>query len=375
MMLEFNATRLKDARLLRGLSQIELADLLGVTKQAISQYENGIVTPKSDITFKMSEVLNIPLAYFSMPDSNMIKTPIFFRSRKTSRVKTLETYEVYIKWVVDIYSYISKYITLPPFKLVSKCQERYSVDDIINIAKEVRQNWGLGNGPISNLTLLLENNGFIVAKTPLRAEKVDACSLFFTETGGGKNRPMIFLTSSTSAVRSRRDLAHELGHQVLHSWMDKEAFDANKEDIEKEAEIFASCFLMPPDAMAREVFSVTSAESLLYLKRRWGVSAQSIMYHLHDLGLIKTAHFEKLKSDVYRRRWRMNEPYDDEIKQEHPELVKDAISLLASAGVRTPADISDDLSFPVKDLSELCGLPETFFDKVSIRKPMLQIVK
>ena len=83
MTLEFNATRLKDARLLRGLSQIELADLLGVTKQAISQYENGIVTPKSDITFKMSEVLNIPLAYFSMPDSNMIKTPIFFRSRKT----------------------------------------------------------------------------------------------------------------------------------------------------------------------------------------------------------------------------------------------------------------------------------------------------
>ena len=28
MTLEFNATRLKDARLLRGLSQIELADLL-----------------------------------------------------------------------------------------------------------------------------------------------------------------------------------------------------------------------------------------------------------------------------------------------------------------------------------------------------------
>lgn len=46
---------------------------------------------------------------------------------------------------------------------------------------------------------------------------------------------MIFLTSSTSAVRSRRDVSHELGHQVLHSWMTKEDFEENKEVIEKEA--------------------------------------------------------------------------------------------------------------------------------------------
>jgi Zn-dependent peptidase ImmA (M78 family) len=46
---------------------------------------------------------------------------------------------------------------------------------------------------------------------------------------------MIFLTSSTSAVRSRRDESHELGHQVLHSWMTKEDFEENKEVIEKEA--------------------------------------------------------------------------------------------------------------------------------------------
>ena len=375
MSLTFNATRLKDARLLRGLTQPDLADLIGVTKQAISQYENGIVVPRGDIVINMAESLGMPLAYFSMEESNAIKTPIFFRSRKTSRKKTLEKYKVYINWVIDIYIYISNLITLPRVKLLRKCQERYSLDEIIVIAKELRQFWGLGNGPISNLTLLLENNGFIIAKTPLQANKVDACSLYFTSNDSSKNRPMIFLTSSTTAVRSRRDLAHELGHQVLHSWMDQETFEANKDNIEAEADLFASCFLMPPDAMERESFSVTSADSLLYLKRRWGTSAQSIMYHLYTLGVLKSSLFENLKANIYGRRWRNSEPFDNEIKHEFPELIKDALQLLVKANVRKPREISDELSFPIKDLAELCGLSEGFFHYSKQEKPMLRIIK
>lgn len=375
MSLKFNATRLKDARLLRELTQPELADLIGVTKQAISQYENGVVVPRGDIIIDMAESLNMPLSYFSMEESNNIKTPIFFRSRKTSRKKTREKYTVYIHWVIDIYTYINNLLTLPKVNILRKCQEYYSLDEIIMIANELRQHWGLGNGPISNLTLLLENNGFVIAKTPLKADKVDACSLYFTNIDSNKNRPMIFLTSSTSAVRSRRDLAHELGHQVLHSWMDKETFDANQANIEAEADLFASCFLMPPDAMKRESFSVTSTDSLLYLKRRWGTSAQSILYHMYTLGILKESLFENLKANIYSRRWRNSEPYDNEIKQEFPELIKDAIKLLVKADIRKPAQISDELSFPTKDLAELCGLSETFFIDNKPPKPMLRLIK
>ena len=157
MSLKFNATRLKDARLLRELTQPELADLIGVTKQAISQYENGVVVPRGDIIIDMAESLNMPLSYFSMEESNNIKTPIFFRSRKTSRKKTREKYTVYIHWVIDIYTYINNLLTLPKVNVLRKCQEYYSLDEIIMIANELRQHWGLGNGPISNLTLLLRS--------------------------------------------------------------------------------------------------------------------------------------------------------------------------------------------------------------------------
>lgn len=375
MTLKFNAARLKEARLLRGLTQTELADMVGITKQAVSQYENGIVTPRGNVEIDMAQVLGMPLAYFSMPDSDSIRTPIFFRSRKTTTNKKTIPYKVYINWTVDIYNYIANLVKLPKVNMINKCQEQYSLDDIIVITKELRKSWGLGSGPISNLTLLMENNGFIIAKTPLKADKVDACSLYFTNNQTEKNRPMVFLTSSTSSVRSRRDLAHELGHQVLHSWMSEDEFEQNKARIEEEAELFASCFLMPCDAMEREAFSVTSLDSLLYMKRRWGTSAQSILYHLHNLGLIPNISFENLRGNIYSRKWRKHEPFDNDIAQERPELIKDAISLVVEAGLKSPREIQEELSFPVKDLAELCGLPKDFFDNVNLEKPILRIIK
>ena len=41
----FNGQRLRQARLYNGLSINDLAEILGVTKQAISQYETQNVTP------------------------------------------------------------------------------------------------------------------------------------------------------------------------------------------------------------------------------------------------------------------------------------------------------------------------------------------
>ena len=78
MELILRAERLKEGRILRGLSQSELATNLGVTKQAISQYENGIIVPKSDILSRIINELDMPISYFSKPDNIKILTPIFF---------------------------------------------------------------------------------------------------------------------------------------------------------------------------------------------------------------------------------------------------------------------------------------------------------
>lgn len=371
---EFNCNRLKEARILRGFSQTDMADKIGVTKQCISQYENGIITPRGDALFEIAQILDMPIQYFGMASMDNANTPIFFRSGKTAKKKMRDVFKVYINWTGELYLYISQYINLPELNMPKKTQEAYAFEEINNIAQELRSYWKIGNGPISNLTLLLENNGFIISKTPLSGELVEACSQFYTNTNTELNRPMLFLTSSKSAVRSRRDLAHELGHQILHSWRGIEGFEQYNDSLEKEAEIFASCFLMPSSAMEREVFSVTSLESLLQLKKRWGTSAQSILYHLHNLGLVSDIKFEKLKRSIYVHRWKKCEPFDEKIPHEEPSVFREAITMLVEAGVKTTHEIQNDMPFPVEDLSRLCGVSPMFFSKPEETRAKLRLV-
>lgn len=53
------ASRLKQAREQAGLTQQAFADKLGVTKNSISNYENGVSSPKWAILLKIFDVLHV----------------------------------------------------------------------------------------------------------------------------------------------------------------------------------------------------------------------------------------------------------------------------------------------------------------------------
>ena len=53
------ASRLKQARENAGLTQLELAKKLGVTKSAIGNYENGVSSPKDIVLLQIFDVLNV----------------------------------------------------------------------------------------------------------------------------------------------------------------------------------------------------------------------------------------------------------------------------------------------------------------------------
>jgi Zn-dependent peptidase ImmA (M78 family)/DNA-binding XRE family transcriptional regulator len=372
----FLPERIRQARMIRGITQSNLADLLGVSTQAISQYELGSNNPKPEILDKMCKILDLSWNYFitPMPATDITDNPVFFRKNRTTTKKNKEAFEGIIQWVEEIYYYLQEYINFPPVKLMTKDSEGYSFDDIQKIAKEVRYSWGLGLGPISNITLLLENKGFIIAKIPVGIKSVDACSKLYIRNN--IKRPIIFLTEDKSAVRSRRDIAHELGHHVLHSWVDKKYF-TNKENmtrIEQEAEWFASAFLMPAETMEREAIFI-NIERLLLLKQRWGVSAQSLLYHIYDLNLINESKFNSLKQSMYKRKWRINEPLDDVIKHEEPSMLKAAIELILDK-VATPSTLLEKIPFPRDFIEKLCGLEEgTLIDKNIITIPNLKLIK
>ncbi len=57
-------TKLKETRLQRGLTQEQLADILGTSKQVISRYENGQRSPKLSIAIQYAEKLGLAKNYF-----------------------------------------------------------------------------------------------------------------------------------------------------------------------------------------------------------------------------------------------------------------------------------------------------------------------
>ena len=64
-------SRIKELREDKNISRSKLADLLGVTVGAISNYENEISSPKEPILFKIMEVLNCDANYLFQDAVNM----------------------------------------------------------------------------------------------------------------------------------------------------------------------------------------------------------------------------------------------------------------------------------------------------------------
>lgn len=56
--------RLREARIVRGMSQTDLGDALGITFQQIQKYEKGLNRIGSGRLFKISRILQLPVTYF-----------------------------------------------------------------------------------------------------------------------------------------------------------------------------------------------------------------------------------------------------------------------------------------------------------------------
>lgn len=54
--------QIKAARKAKGVSQEELAVRLGVVRQTVSKWENGMSVPDADVLIKIAELLDVPVS-------------------------------------------------------------------------------------------------------------------------------------------------------------------------------------------------------------------------------------------------------------------------------------------------------------------------
>ena len=266
-------------------------------------------------------------------------------------------------WLKSITSYLQRFVRLPTPKIpqLDVPNELSEIDSqvIAEVANSTREHWGLGSGPISDVMLLMENNGVIVSKSTFETNRMDG----YSGIDGDSNIPFVITAyDKWSAVRSRYDLAHELGHLVLHQHLPANLSGNPKNTgiLERQAYEFAGAFLLPEESFARDI-RVVDLDALKVLKGKWLVSISAMLYRVADLGWIAKEDSRRLWINYSRRKWRTNEPLDEILPIERPRLLRRAFELIVKEGIREPRRIVDEVCLSPLDICELACLEPEFF--------------
>lgn len=283
---------------------------------------------------------------------------VFFRSKKTVRVKALNAAREKIEIFREIHDYLEEYVDFPKLNLPKIAYEDDGIDPIDNdqieqYAQTLRFYWELGNKPIDNLINIVQKNGIMVSKMQLRMSKLDAFSVWFD------NKPFIFLSSDKDTnARIRFDLAHELGHLLMHAdyYSEEDMKDsAICDKLENEADRFAGAFLLPKDSFSKDVFS-TSIDHFVQLKAKWKASIGSMIYRCDTLGLLSSNQIKYLKDQMTTRVYWRREPLDKEMPVEKPFAHKQAIMLLLNNNIVTPGQLVEETGCSAEELEQYCFL-------------------
>ncbi|MBS7529432.1 ImmA/IrrE family metallo-endopeptidase [Hazenella sp. IB182353] len=370
----FEPKRLREAREACGKTITDLAELIGTTHQCISRYENGKTVPKPDKVRELSRILGFPYTFFFKPKKIDGEETIYFRSFATATKKSKKIHEIRNRWIQEIHVYLEHILEFPSVDIPkfgrgpSYTPTRFR--EIDQVAALVRRHWGLGEGPISNMLLLLEKKGAIVSRSDFDDDvKIDACSYW-----GNNDRPYILLGSDnrgvsrsknhkSSAVRSRFDLAHELGHLVLHADLKPSELGDKKNHkvIEKEANRFASAFLLPSSTFGMEVFN--NIDHLIELKKRWKVSISAMAYRAKNLELFTDDQYIYLMKKMNKEKILYEEPLDDELPFEQPQVLSQSIEMILEHNVKSAKQLIEEIGFPIHILEKLVNAePGTFIE-------------
>jgi Zn-dependent peptidase ImmA (M78 family)/transcriptional regulator with XRE-family HTH domain len=342
----FHPERLELARQAAGLRKNELADRVGVTPAAISQFEHGRANPSAATLAKLALALGMPVDYFARDDRPLRPAnaaAAFFRSLRSTRQRDRTLAAARAMFVWEVVRLLERHIELPdpsvPELPVPPDADRETIEEA---AAAVRAAWQLPPGPVAHMVRLLETHGAVVVRLRGLGRDVDAFSCL-------QGRPIVVLwREKEDKARARFAVAHELGHLVLHS----EAESGNKL-LEAQADAFASAFLMPRDYIYGQLPRRIDFRRLLELKLRWGVSLSALLYRARTLGVIGDSAYRRAMARMSSEGWRRDEP-GDLGAAETPTMLPHALELLRERGV-TLTTLAAEARLPVAVVAEIVG--------------------
>jgi Zn-dependent peptidase ImmA (M78 family)/DNA-binding XRE family transcriptional regulator len=333
----FNPRRLSLARMRRRLTAKALAEKAGLAVDTISRLENGDNAPDETTVAKLVRALGFPTQFFYDQDPEDIDTgAVSFRSFSKMSARERDAAISAGSLGLQLGGWIEERFNLPKPTLLDLSYET----DPEAAAHSLRQFWGLGEKPIGNLLALLETKGVRVFSLSENTASVNAFSFWRDD------KPFVFLNNFKTAESSIFDAAHELGHLVMHKHGDPK----ETRSTEREANSFASAFLMPAKDIKARIPRRITVETILQAKMRWRVSAMAMAYRLNSLRLLSDWQYKSICIHLGRLGYRAGEPTG--IDRETSVIWRKVLSQLW-AEKTTKNDIAADLHLPLDELEGL----------------------
>lgn len=361
----FNPSRLSIARMRRQLSKKDLATAISVTPVTITRLEHGLNEPENHTIDEIVKKLKFPREFFYGDDIDPIsKEAASFRSLTSMKARQRDATISAGQIAYLLSDWASQNFNLPDTDLLDLSYE----PNPSAAARSLRQYWGLGEVPIKNMIKLLESNGVRIFSLSENNKNVDAFSCWRGDM------PYVFLNTFKTAEHSRFDSAHELGHLVLH----RHGGPHQSRDAEREANEFASSFLMPrADVIARVSFS-PSINQLIKAKKRWGVSLAALAFRLHKLNLLSDWNYRTICINI-NKRFRVSEP--EPINREESVIWKRIFDEMWKERI-SKNHIAKSINVPLEEIENLVfGIASTSTSTLNVpiesadsNKPELKII-
>jgi Zn-dependent peptidase ImmA (M78 family)/DNA-binding XRE family transcriptional regulator len=379
---EINGNRLRMARIIHGLSSPKLASIIGVTKQAVWQYENNDhANPSSDVMFKICNELDFPRQFFYEGyDDEYVIGKSYCRT-STSTAKAIKEKQQYYNVLRGyLYRYFLQYIEFPSkgFPVFTLSEFK---NDMEAYTLAVRKFYKINNKPIDSMVNFLENVGIILSTYNHEKDKFDGMSNA-PMINGKKYRMTVYNLSNTTFARIQFTLCHELGHWLLgHIDSDEETLtNEDYSDNEKEAHAFAACLLLPKNEFVKDLRNPSDLLQYIPLKRKWKVSIATMIMRAKNLDLISYQQYQSLFRQLSKKGWRVSEPYDDFDVIPKPTLLPEAVDLLDSNNLVRKSNLVKEFSnhcFTAQQslYEHLLGLTPHSLDVPPFDTPKLQIIR
>ena len=370
----FVPERLKQALDFRFKTKATVAKEINVTSSSLTSYINGRRRPSPESFEKMVEYLKLPKKFFLKGNclEGYDDTLKQWRSISNKRLADSKRGEVVLSWLIESHRIFDKVFTLPRFELGSEIDSWNLPTEIGDItddvaedaANRVREYWSLGKLPIRNLVRTAEKGGVVVGKFNLNVPQLDAVSTNF------EGRPYVLLNSfKQSGCRARFDLAHEIGHLVLHRHVSEEDLSgANGKAIyrklEEQAHWFAGALLLPADRFTSDFWAPTY-QCFIDMKEKWKVSIQAMIRRGLGLDLLTPNQYNWLNIAISKKGARQIEPLDEKIRPETIRLFPKCFERYEEDfGVTALSEVIENIPFSIPIITELFELDPSEIERI-----------